>query len=70
MKQVYKLISTLAIAGAVVTFLGLAEYKQSSPMFLAQDNKGNSTDDFVKYVSKHQKNYKNQTEFKKRQSIF
>lgn len=53
MKQVYKLLSTFAIAGAVVAFLGLAEYKQGSPMFLSQDNEANSTDDFVKYASKY-----------------
>jgi hypothetical protein len=66
MKQLYKLILTIAAAAAVVGFLALAEYKNDSPLFLAQNDKRNSTDDFVKYSSKYQKDYKNQTEFKKR----
>jgi hypothetical protein len=66
MKQVYKLISTFALAAAVVGFLALTEYKQGSPLFLAEADKNNSTDDFVKYASKYRKDYKNQAEFKKR----
>jgi hypothetical protein len=66
MKQLYKLILTIAAAAAVVGFLALTEYKNDSPLFLAQNDKRNSTDDFVKYSSKYQKDYKNQTEFKKR----
>jgi hypothetical protein len=35
MKPVYKLISTIAVAVAVVGFLALTEYKQDSSLFLA-----------------------------------
>ncbi len=70
MKPVYKLISTIAVAAAVVGFLGLTEYKQGSSLFLAQNDNNNSTDDFVKYASKYRKDYRNQTEFKKRRSAF
>jgi len=70
MKPVYKLISTIAVAAAVVGFLALTEYKQDSSLFLAQNDSNNSTGDFVKYASKYRKDYKNQTEFKKRQSAF
>jgi hypothetical protein len=70
MKQLYKLISTIAAAAALVGFLALTEYKNGSPLFLAQNDNRNSTDDFVKYSSKYKKNYKNQTEFKKRKNAF
>jgi hypothetical protein len=70
MKPVYKLISTIAVAAAMVGFLALTEYKQDSSLFLAQNDSNNSTADFVKYASKYRKDYKNQTEFKKRQSAF
>ncbi len=70
MKPVYKLISTIAVAAATVGFLALTEYKQDSSLFLAQNDSNNSTGDFVKYASKYRKDYKNQTEFKKRQSAF
>ena len=60
MKQIYKIISTFAIAGAVVGFLAVTEFKQGgSPMFLVQGDNSNSSDDFVKYASKFKKDYKN-----------